>query len=91
MKKRLTLHIYGNVHGVSFRYHIWNFGQAHSISGWVRNERDGSVAIIAEGNEENLRNLIDFCYNGIKSAYVDKIERDWSNALDEYDDFTIKY
>ena len=61
------------------------------LTGWVRNEPDGTVTLIAQGKEEGLRELILFCYNGVKYARVDNIEETWLKYGQEFNDFNIKY
>lgn len=63
MNKRLVLKIYGDVQGVNFRWHTRLEAEKLGLAGWVRNEPDGSVAVVAEGSAEVLHNFLDFCYN----------------------------
>ena len=43
-------------------------------SGWVRNRRDGSVEILAEGPEEAVAALVERCHDGPPAARVDQVE-----------------
>ncbi len=61
------------------------------LVGWVMNEDDGTVRIMAEGGEENLKKLIDWCYNGPILAKVDKIDIEWREATGQFNNFDIKY
>ena len=45
----------GNVQGVGFRYFARQRAQVHGVSGFVRNQPDGSVELHAEGTAEALR------------------------------------
>lgn len=47
---RVQFRAYGRVQGVGFRYYTFGNAQALGIAGWVRNEPDGSVAGMAEGD-----------------------------------------
>jgi hydrogenase maturation protein HypF len=47
------LHVEGLVQGVGFRPFVWRLAHRHGLTGWVRN-RDGSVEILAEGDEPAL-------------------------------------
>lgn len=60
------------------------------LVGWVRNEPDGMVQIVAEGREDELKKLIEWCYN-VPSARVEKIDVEWGEATNEFKEFSIKY
>lgn len=51
MKVRKHIHFFGRVQGVGFRYHASNAARGLSLTGWVRNEYDGSVTIEVQGEE----------------------------------------
>ena len=61
------------------------------LVGWVMNQDDGTVEIMAEGEEENLKKLIKWCYNGPVLARIDKIDVKWSEPTGQFNDFEIKY
>jgi len=50
--------ITGIVQGVGFRYFVKNAASAIGVRGFIRNEDDGSVTIVAGGNEAQLRELL---------------------------------
>ena len=72
--KRLTLKILGDVQGVTFRWSSREKAQELDIVGWVKNEPDGSVTVIAEGDEAKLETFLDWCKTGPRWARVDKME-----------------
>ena len=59
MKKQTVLKIYGRVQGVFFRDSSRRKAKELGLSGWVRNEPDGTVQIVAEGEEKSLKKLIE--------------------------------
>ncbi|MBR5599135.1 MAG: acylphosphatase [Alphaproteobacteria bacterium] len=72
--KEVYLKIEGRVQGIGYRR--WAVSKAQEIggvSGWVRNEEDGSVEILMSGDEENINKMIESCYRGPMFARVDKI------------------
>lgn len=89
--RRLSAQIRGRVQGVSFRYNTqleaWNLG----LTGWVRNEPDGSVYVVAEGNEIVLKEFVSYLNRGPRSARVDSIVTNWSKATGEYKSFEIRW
>jgi acylphosphatase len=91
MEKRLVLKIYGLVQGVNFRWETKEFARQLGLVGWVRNEPDGTVRVVAEGPKEVLQKLLKFCYNGVKFAKVDNVDISWQEPTGEFSDFSIKY
>jgi acylphosphatase len=48
--------------------------EQYSINGFVRNEKDGSVYIEAEGEEENLKQFVAWCHHGPPHAEVQQVD-----------------
>jgi len=90
MKKRIILKIHGEVQGVFFRVQAKKRADELGLVGWVRNEPDGTVRIVAENGEDELKKLIEWCYN-IPSARVEKIDVERGKATGEFEEFAIKY
>jgi len=91
MIKRASLKIYGRVHGVFYRDSARRKAKKLGLVGWVRNEPDKTVKIIAEGEEKNLKKFIEWCYNGTILARVEKAEVEWEEAEGEFERFKIIY
>lgn len=73
--KEVYIKIEGRVQGVGYRY--WAVSMAKhigNISGWVRNEDDGSVEILMSGEDDNINQFINLCYKGPMFARVDSIK-----------------
>lgn len=88
--KRLEARIHGHVQGVFFRDTTQRQANQLGISGWVRNEWDGTVQVVAEGTEENLNKLLQFLHRGPKSARVERVETGWEEATGEFDAFSVR-
>ena len=91
MNKRLVLTIQGRVQGVGYRYSVQNEARKHGFTGYVANQPDGLVLLVVEGPEQDLKNFIDWCYNGVRSARVQKVDQTWSEPTREFSDFVIKF
>jgi len=79
----------GIVQGVSFRYFCRREAVRLNLTGWVRNRREGSVEILAEGSAENLREFTDWCRHGPVYARVDAIKIDTTPATGSFASFEI--
>lgn len=58
MRIRRHIFFYGRVQGVGFRYRAYYAAQRYGVTGWVRNNYDGSVEMEAEGTEEDIEKMI---------------------------------
>ena len=91
MKKRLTLKIYGSVQGVSYRNYAEEEGRRQKLTGYVKNDHDSSVIVVAEGEEQNLKDFLVWCREGSPAARVTKIEEKWGEAKGELEEFGMRY
>jgi len=89
MKKGAIIRVYGKVQGVGFRYYTQQKARELGITGFVQNRPDGSVYIEAEGEEENLDNFIQWCYEGPGWARVTDVKVQKTPVFG-YDGFKIK-
>jgi acylphosphatase len=71
--KHLSIRIKGKVQGVFFRASTKNEADQLGITGYVRNEWDGSVYIEAEGTAERLQQFTSWCEHGPARAKVEEI------------------
>ena len=72
--KEVYLKIEGRVQGIGYRRWAMRMAQEiGEISGWVRNEDDGSVEILMRGESGKINKMIAACYDGPLFARVDKI------------------
>ncbi len=90
MNKKIILKIYGRVQMVMYRDSARRQAKKLNLTGWVMNKSDGTVELIAEGKKENLKQFIDWCYNGSMLAKVNKIDINWQEATGQFKKFNIK-
>ena len=69
-----TIVITGNVQGVFFRDRTKVMAKEFGVKGWVKNTHDGAVEIHAEGTEEALQKLEEWCHLGPAAAHVENVE-----------------
>ena len=71
---RVQLRVRGRVQGVYYRGSTRERAASLGVVGWVRNCRDGSVEIEAEGDEHAVESLVEWCRTGPAGARVDDVE-----------------
>ncbi len=89
--KRVHIIISGRVQGVFFRYNTKKIANELGLGGFVRNLPDGTVEIVAEGEEEKINKLIDFCKIGPRAAEVIGIKIEYEEPRNEFSNFEIGY
>jgi acylphosphatase len=71
--KHYNIRVLGHVQGVGFRYSAMRTAEIYNISGFVRNEPDGSVYIEAEGESFNLDRYLEWCRKGPGYGRVERV------------------
>lgn len=89
-KRRVHILVSGKVQGVFYRATTKEVADRLGLTGWVRNLPDGRVEIVAEGEEDALKNLISWCWEGPPLARVDSVDVKWEPYSGEYDSFSIR-
>ena len=69
---------YGNVQGVGFRWRTERAARGLPVGGFVRNLADGSVELVAEGDERDVGELL----QRIRSAMAGNIDREVESAAE---------
>ena len=88
---RAHVFISGKVQGVFFRAHTRDEALKRDLKGWVRNLPDGRVEAVFEGEEENVKSMIEWCRQGPPLARVKNVEVKWEEYRGEFDTFSIVY
>ena len=88
--EHVNITVKGKVQGVFFRKSTQEKAYELQISGYVQNERDGSVYIEAEGEKERIDEFVEWCRKGPKNAEVTDIKIR-KGTFQNYEDFEIAY
>ncbi|MGK0358018.1 MAG: acylphosphatase [Bradymonadia bacterium] len=87
---RLTVRVAGRVQGVFFRASTREQADALALSGWVRNDMDGSVSAVAEGTADALATWLGWIQaGGPPAARVDRVDVERGDATGEFIGFTV--
>ncbi|PHM61255.1 acylphosphatase [Xenorhabdus ishibashii] len=90
-KCNMTIYVYGRVQGVGFRYHTYRWAKKNKLAGYVRNMNDGSVKIVACGNDAQINMLIHWLEQGGPSgAKIEHFQSQFCEA-EEMSDFSIRH
>lgn len=79
----------GRVQGVCFRMDTRRAAMDRNIRGWVRNLPDGRVEAVFEGNEGDVKSMIQWCEKGPPLARVAKLSLEWEQYTGKFDRFEI--
>ncbi|HEV2114007.1 MAG TPA: acylphosphatase [Terriglobales bacterium] len=80
----------GRVQGVGFRWFVQREAQMLGIAGWVRNNVDGAVEVLAMGSEHQLATLNLKLRSGPRAARVDKVEESDASPVEGLEHFRIE-
>jgi acylphosphatase len=72
IRRRVVVH--GSVQGVFFRDSTRRRAEQHRVAGWVRNNWDGTVEAVFEGETVAVERLVSFCREGPRGARVARVD-----------------
>ena len=90
-KKRFRAVVHGRVQGVNFRSSTLRQAQSLGLVGYVRNRWNGTVEVVAEGEENALRKLASWLHMGPSLAHVSRVELYWEAARGEFAEFEVRF
>ena len=91
MKKRVRCIVHGRVQGVFFRGNTVEEAAKLGLTGWVRNNSDGTVEAVFEGEEEAIEKILEWCKHGPPLSIVTKMQSYEEPYTGEFKDFKIVY
>ena len=80
----------GHVQGVSFRAYTEKKASELGLEGFVRNLTDGRVEVVAEGPEDRLQTLEDWCWQGSPASKVSLVRSETRAPSGGYTGFTVR-
>ena len=80
----------GRVQGVGFRWFVEREAHILGIAGWVRNNNDGTVEVLAQGTRDQLSGLHSRLREGSRAARVDSVEVSDENPTPRLSSFGIE-
>lgn len=89
--ERVHVFVSGRVQGVFFRQAMKAKAIQNSVTGWVRNLKDGRVEAIMEGKDDNIINMVEWCHGGPANAIVNEVEIHKETYKGRFDVFEVLY
>jgi len=90
VRARLYALVEGRVQGVGFRAFVQYTASNLGLHGWVRNRWNGTVELTAEGERQQLEDLLRSVRRGPRASNVTKVSTDWSEATGEFSGFRVR-
>lgn len=88
---RLVARVTGRVQGVGFRHFVRTHAQRLALTGWVRNDPDGAVSLVAEGPRPDLDTFLSYLQRGPSVARVDHVSASWVTATNGFAGFDVRF
>lgn len=88
--RRVHILVYGIVQGVFFRQNTKLVAGKLNLKGFVKNLKDNSVEVVAEGEDKNVEKLIEFLKKGPEDSKVERIELKEEKPKNEFEGFEIR-
>ena len=79
--------VFGEVQCVGFRFHTRIKARNLDLKGWIRNLDSGEVEAVFEGEEDKVKEMIEWCKKGPDSALVKDFKVEFENYVGEFKDF----
>ncbi len=83
--------VIGRVQGVGFRYFVIEIALSLSLRGYVRNESNGDVEVLAQGNRLALERLLTVLRRGPSAARVSEVQVKWGQPTEHFSGFRIRW
>lgn len=79
----------GKVQGVGYRDFVAHTAEEHQLTGWVQNQKDGSVCMVLQGYPDDLKLCIERLHAGPPLARVESVSADWRTPAKQFDGFSV--
>ncbi len=89
-RQRLTATVSGRVQGVGFRRYVLRWARSLGLTGWVRNEPDGTVRLVAEGDGPALDRLARLLWGGPPTADVADVDSSRGPGEEAFERFEVR-
>lgn len=89
-KIRANIILDGLVQGVGFRYFVLRHASELELKGYVKNQMDGTVLTVVEGEKSNIERLFKHLKTGPMHANVRESKICWCSFVGEFSNFEVR-
>ena len=89
--QELHASVLGDVQGVGYRYFVIEKAQALGLRGYVRNEPNGNVEVVAQGPRLTLERLVAQLGQGPRAASVTEVKTTWGQPTEHFRGFNVRW
>jgi acylphosphatase len=82
--------VHGRVQGVGYRFFVIDVASKLGLTGYARNQSNGSVEVVAEGSQAGLDALLAELRRGPALARVDRVDASWAAFTGDYTGFGVR-
>ena len=79
----------GKVQGVRYRDFVQVSAGELGLTGYIRNNADGTVTVVAHGLPDALKEMVEYLHEGSLQAKVEGVAVEWRTASVNYTDFSV--
>ena len=79
----------GKVQGVRYRDFVQVSAGELGLTGYIKNNADGTVTVVAQGLPETLKEMVEYLHEGSLQAKVEGVAVEWHTVDVTYDDFSV--
>ena len=90
-RRAWRVRVEGRVQGVGFRFFAAREAEGLGLRGYARNLAEGTVEVVATGDERSLQSFVELLRVGPRGARVDAIRKDDLDPIPEFEAFTIRH
>ena len=88
--KRAHIIYRGRVQGVGFRWSAQDAARRAGVTGWVRNNPEGTVEVVSEGEEKDICSFLEYLKEEM-DRYISSSDIKWGKPTGEFESFSIKF
>ena len=90
-EKVCKIRVEGIVQGVGYRFFTQDKAREYGLTGYVKNQYDGSVEVYAEGEANIINKFTNELKKGPRMARVERVNVKWLDEEKQYESFTISF
>ena len=79
----------GEVQGVAYRAYVQESATDLALVGYVRNETNGSVVVVAQGVPDVLKAFVEYLHEGSLMSRVESVAVDWRSPKKTFGEFSV--